>query len=107
MAMEFGENWLQPVNSRLKDKFGFLSDEEITLYSSICKDALDDSSSFIIGRLTEIADECETIKDSEFKEEFERYFLQKFNWVNKSNIKRAYSQGMYYSWREGLTSVVK
>jgi hypothetical protein len=107
MTMEFGKNWLQPINDRLKDKFGFLAEQEIELYSGICRDARNDSSDFVLNTLGKVFDSGETIKDSDFRIEFENHILQKFDWVNKSNLNRAYSQGMYYSWREGLTSVVK
>lgn len=107
MAMEFGENWLQPINGRLEDKFGFLSAQEIESYSNICRDARNESKGFILNSLAKVFDNGETIKDSDFKTEFENHILQKFDWVNKSNINGAYSQGMYYAWREGLTSVIK
>jgi hypothetical protein len=106
MAMEFGENWLQPISERLKLKFIHLSDNQINTYSLTCRKAMDQGHRFIMTSLTELTEEGRTIKDSDFKGQFNNYVKTNLNWINEANLRQLYSQGLYYAWKEGLDKVI-
>jgi hypothetical protein len=106
IAMEFGENWLQPIGQRLKSEFDHISDSEAIEYDNLCRNARDEAHNFMLEALGKLADEHRTIMNQEFKLQFDSYINNYFDWMNKANIKKLYSQGMYYAYKEGLDATV-
>ena len=106
MAMEFGGNWLQPVDVRLKLKFNHLSDNRVSAYDVICRKALDQGHSFVMTSLVKLAEEGKTVGGAEFKDQFDNYIKAGFVWINKANLEQLYSQGVYYAWKEGFDKVI-
>ncbi|MCQ6959774.1 hypothetical protein [Mucilaginibacter aquariorum] len=106
MAMEFGKNFLKPINERLKLKFDFLSDSEVEYYNTTCTEAMKVGHAFIIDSLASKAERNETVNGIAFKRQFENDFTEKFNWVTQSNINCIYSQGLYFAWKEGLDKII-
>ncbi len=90
LAMEFGEYWLEPIQSRLAKQFQGLSSEELNEYNSLCKSAMESSNRLVCSLLKK---DGEKIK----YEEWEATILHSYPWINKKNLRRLFSQGMYYS----------
>ncbi len=42
LTMEFGENWMQPIQNRLSKRFTNLSNQELDNYNDICQKILED-----------------------------------------------------------------
>jgi hypothetical protein len=94
LAMEFGENWLKPIQQRLFRRYNFLSKEELDKYNLICKTALDDGIRFIQNTLTNL--------DSR-----QQYMRKKYAWINNQGIERVFNQSCYYSWNEERKNQLK
>ncbi len=92
LAMEFGEQWLEPIQSRLAKQFPDLSFEELNEYNSICKSVME-SSNKLVYSIVEKDGEKIKYKDWETK------ILRTYPWIDKKNRSRLFSQGMYYSWK--------
>jgi len=101
-ALEFGPNWLQPIQSRLSEKFPDLKTEELNNYDSICRTAMKDGHEFIYKKLETAADEKKKIKEKEVSDELQLFLRKKYPWVDSANLKRIVSQGFYYAWKDGL-----
>lgn len=106
-AMEFGENWLQPIQKRLLFKYGFLTSKQRDEYNAICTTTMKIGHEFIYKSLADILDKDETIKENQFKENFKNFMLNEFPWIDKRNMSRLFSQGCYYAYKDGLTGCMK
>ena len=89
LAMAFGKEWMQPIQTRLVKKYPELTKEEQDEYNSICQKAMryghDKMYSF-----------AENERKNVSQEEFNKYLLKEFSWVNDKIIKDVYNQGLYY-----------
>ena len=101
-VLEFGPNWLQPIQSRLSEKFPELQTEELNKYDSICRTAMKDGHEFIYKKLETAADEKRKIKEKDVADELQLFLHKKYPWVDSGNLKRIVSQGFYYAWKDGL-----
>lgn len=102
LALEFGPNWLQPIQSRLSAKFPDLQTEELNRYDSICRRAMKDGHEFIYKKLETAADEKRKLKEQDVSDELQLFLHQKYPWVDSGNVERILSQGFYYAWKDGL-----
>lgn len=93
LAMEFGENWLQPIQERLSKKYPHLSAEDLVEYNTLCKSAMNFGHEIVY----ELAEQHG--KETKY-EKFEPIYIQKYSWVSRKNLSRLFSQGMYYAWRD-------
>ena len=89
LAMAFGKDWLEPIQERLLKKYPELTQEEQDKYNSICQKAMryghDKMYSF-----------AENEGKNLDKENFNKFFLNKYPWANNKIIKYVYNQGLYY-----------
>ena len=102
LALEFGPNWLQPIQARLSKKFPDLQTEELDKYDSICRTAMKDGHEFIYKKLETAADKKRKIKEKDVSDELQLFLHTKYPWVDSKNLKRIVSQGFYYAWKDGL-----
>ena len=93
LAMEWGGNWLQPIQKRLGKLYPELSPEELDRYDSIAREAMDYGHSTVC-KMAEV-----TGKDID-KNEFAEKFKAKYEWVSDKNIGRCFSQGRYYVYKD-------
>ncbi|MEL0169599.1 MAG: hypothetical protein VW877_15865 [Pseudomonadaceae bacterium] len=93
MALEWGENWLKPIQGRLSKAYPDLKVEELNKYNSSCQAAM----KFGCDTVYEMAERYG--KETKQKE-FEAIFLQRYPWVNEKNLSHIFSQGMYYAWKD-------
>lgn len=101
-ALEFGPNWLQPIQSRLSEKFSNLQPDELNIYDSICRTAMKDGHDFIYTKLKTAADEKRILKEKDVSDELKLFLHNKYPWINSRNLKEIISQGFYYAWKDGL-----
>ncbi len=92
LAMEFGEHWLEPIQSRLAETMPDLSPAELDEYNSICKSVMECSNKLVYSMVEK---DGEKIK----YEDWETKILRSYPWIDKKNRSRLFSQGMYYSWK--------
>lgn len=105
-AMEFGENWLKPIQQRLFKKYSYLTKEQLDSYNSICKTALSDGIKFIETTLEKIADERRTIHEQELKDQLRVFMQSKYPWIDRNTVAHLFNQGCYYGWKEGLAGAI-
>jgi hypothetical protein len=101
-ALEFGSNWLEPIQSRLSNKYPELSTDELNKYNSICRAAMKDGHDFIYKQLTIAAKEKRKIKEMDLADELKLLLHKKYPWIDSQNLKTIFSQGFYYAWKDGL-----
>lgn len=92
-AMEFGSNWLQPIQSRLVKLYPELSETEIENYNSKCKTAMTTGHNQVYALAEQSG------KDASF-DIFAANYTKSYPWVNDKNLKHIFSQGMYYAWKD-------
>jgi hypothetical protein len=106
-AMEFGSNWLQPIQSRLSEKYINLSNDELNHFDKVCRKAMNDGHKFIYNRLAKLYEKQKKISQSHLEEEFKDFITNRYNWMSNKNISRLFSQSLYYTMKEGLNSAIK
>ena len=94
LAMEWGEDWLKPIQDRLKIQYPGLSRSQLNAYNKRCQ--------LVIKRGTKQAGSCMKFgKDPQrFEQErdsFYREFRGKYAWISDENLGRIFSQGCYYA----------
>lgn len=94
-SMEFGKNWLNPINQRLKNKFPDLTSVELEKCNNICKKVNKIANNFIFDNPVKNTTELTFVDFSEF----ENFMKQDFDWISKKNLKRLYNQSCYYAYK--------
>jgi hypothetical protein len=94
LAMEWGKEWLEPIQARLRQKYPQLSDSELDEYDSVCRGAMK------FGNATVYALAEETGKNPKY-DDFAVRFGSRYPWASPSNLSHLFSQGMYYLWKDG------
>lgn len=106
-ALDFGKNWLQPIQQRLKNKYKFLTEENLNEYDLLCREAMNYGHEFIYQTLQKLCDDNMTINEIELNRNFRDAIFNKYLWINKSNLSKMFSQGCYYAWKDGLSDCIK
>jgi hypothetical protein len=101
-ALEFGSNWLQPIQSRLSKKFPDLQTDELNKYDTICRTAMKDGHDYIYKTLVTAAKEKRKIKEKDVSEELKLFLHKEYPWIDSGNLKRILTQGFYYAGKDGL-----
>src|SRR5262245_22825421 len=107
MAMEFGPNWLQPIQKRLGEKYPHLSPEELDYCNVTCSKARDEGNNFIYLKLGEVAGKGQTITGNELELQLATFTNTKYQWISTENLGKLFSQGCYYAWKDGLIEALK
>lgn len=105
-ALEFGPNWLQPLQSRLSDKFPALTPDQLDKFDSICRKTRDDGNRYLFQILETTAQEKKKIRMQDLTAKLNSLLLDSCPWIDEENLKRILNQGMYYAWKEGLSEFV-
>jgi hypothetical protein len=105
LAMDFGENWLKPINDRLLSKYKFLTQDQLNNYDLVARAAMNKGHKFIYDTLLKAEDDTTRIFEKQLNEDFISFIKSEEPWINESNIRKMYNQGKYYAWRDGLNSV--
>ncbi|RYE26542.1 MAG: hypothetical protein EOP51_00300 [Sphingobacteriales bacterium] len=104
MAMEFGKNWLQPIQERLGKKFPALKNSRLDHYNKICRGAMKAGQKFIYDTLAANQEPGHKIDSKDLQVDFEQWMVARYPWVDQANLRRVFSQGMYYAWHDGYNS---
>jgi len=94
LAMEWGSNWLQPIQARLRQKYPKFSAAELDAYDSVCRAAMK------FGHETVYSLAQKHGKNPEY-EDFARELRKRYAWASPNNLSQLFSQGMYYLWKDG------
>jgi hypothetical protein len=94
LAMDWGEDWIQPIQERLAILYPDLTGAELDEYDAVCRGAMDFGNAQMIALAKKLG------KDPTLQE-FRAAVVSQYPWVSDDNIPRLYSQGMYYAWHDG------
>ncbi len=107
MAMEFGENFRQPIQQRLAKKFKSLRPEQLDHYQSECSTAMHAGNNFVNEVLEKLCAAHQKIREAELKKQLSAFMTSRYPWINKNNLDRLYSQSCYYAFRNGYDSAIQ
>jgi hypothetical protein len=96
LAMEWGEHWLQPIQSRLHARFPRLTPDELSRYDRVCRDAMTFGHEQVLCALT-----AANRNEAEARRLFTQALREKYPWIDDDNRARLHSQGCYYAWKDG------
>lgn len=102
LALEFGSDWLQPIQARLLSKFPELKIQDVNRYDKICKIIMKKGNEYIYKKLGDAASQRKTIKREDLADDLQSFLERDYPWINSENMKRILSQGYYYAWKDGL-----
>jgi hypothetical protein len=91
-AMEFGENWLQPIQGRLGVLFPALSASDLSRYDAQCREAMNFGHRVVADVLRELGEFHGGARPL-----FSERMLSRYRWVSPDNVGRLFSQGCYYA----------
>lgn len=90
LAMEWGENWLKPIQPRLCELHPELSRETLNEIDLFCRKAMQEAHELVKEMITNQGLNVN-------HEAYSRNLRERHPWINDENIARLHSQGMYYS----------
>ena len=93
LAMEWGKNWLKPIQERLAVHHPELSQDELNEINAICQSTMKFGHDYVYNLA------LKTGKDTK-KSDLELAMQSRYPWVNAKNISHLFSQGMYYAWKD-------
>jgi len=94
LAMEWGENWLKPIQARLRLRYPQLSQAELDEFNRLSQEAM----KFGHDTAYELAmAAAKRVHASDFAP----IFKARYPWASDKNIAHLFSQGMYYAWKDG------
>jgi hypothetical protein len=93
LAMEWGKNWLKPIQERLAVRHPELSQDELNEINAICQSTMKFGHDYVYNLA------LKTGKDTK-KSDLELAMQSRYPWVNAKNISHLFSQGMYYAWKD-------
>lgn len=92
LAMEWGSDWLKPIQERLAQRQPTLTAAERDEINAICQAAMR------YGHQTVYA-LAEANGNNARREDFDAAMHSRYPWVDADNRARLFSQGMYYAWK--------
>lgn len=107
LALEWGQNWNQPIQARLTKKLPSLTTTELDDFNRMSKEVLSTGYEILRTTLEKLTDKGELIKEKDLKTDFEKELTALYPWISQDNTKSIYNQGRYYSWKDGLGECVK
>lgn len=96
LALEFGENWLQPIQTRLAQQHPELSSAELEECDAICREAM----TFGHEQVRVCWRGAGTSQDEAFRR-FRDAVRRRFDWIDDARLSHLFSQGCYYAWKDG------
>ncbi len=93
-ALEFGENWLEPIQTKLAEVYPHLTAEELDHYNQLCKEVASDGNALIFKVVHEDGEDFYSEKNRQL---WQKTMLQKYPWINEKNLSHSYSQSCYYA----------
>jgi len=100
LAMEFGKNWLQPIQRRLAEKFRALSTSELDEYERVCREAMDLGHAQVPIQWRRAGGH-----EKNARRFFDDVVLAAHPWITRKNLSRLFSQGCYYAAKDGALAV--
>ncbi|WP_312823053.1 hypothetical protein [Epilithonimonas sp.] len=95
LSLEWGKSFGKDISERLIKKFPELNTSEIEHYKNLCKSVQNDCWNLVDYK-------GDSIIVDELEKRLNENVFQKYQWINKDNQRKLYSQFSYYFWKDGL-----
>jgi hypothetical protein len=92
-AMQWGSNWMKPIQERLSQRFPRLSPEQVDELNATCQAAMKFGHDLVYAL-------AEKSGKNTRQEDFVQQMSEVYPWVNEKNASHLFSQGMYYAWKD-------
>ena len=92
LAQEWGNDWMSPIQDRLKNGFPHLNSKELDALNSLAQDAMKYGYD-LVHELSERSD------GDDFKDEWRTKYLSKYGWVDEKNLRDLFATGRHYLMR--------
>lgn len=96
LAMEFGENWLQPNQNRLRGEYPHLTPAELSACNAVCQAAREHGVLQVPACWREAAGD-----GSRAFTAWRAVMREHHPWISDGTARRLFSQGRYYAWKDG------
>lgn len=90
ISLEWGENWLKPINERLLAVYPNVSEEKAKEIDTYIRVAREDIFKVIEQYYLKELSEIQAIS----------IIQEKYTFLDDDTLKRLFNQGMYYAWRD-------
>jgi len=90
LSLEFGPNWLKPVDGRLREKYPELTPGKAREADAICKKIRD----FANGGIAMV------FHGRQQESVVRAAIMEKWPWIDAENLSHMWSQGMYYAMKD-------
>ncbi len=94
LAMDWGDDWLSPINARLHERHRYLGADELAALNSECQGAMRCGHEIAHARL-------QTDNRPVDIETFARLVRERHSWVSQENATRLLNQSVYYAAKTG------
>jgi hypothetical protein len=93
LHLEFGENWLTDIDDRLSKRHPHLSESDLRNTDKLCR-KIAKFANDLIRKTPVVKDGKPNFMDSS---DFKTHLLNEYDWINKVNLSKLYSQSCYYA----------
>lgn len=94
LAMDWGDQWLRPIQQRLSEIYTHLSDESLNQCNTECQATMKFGNELIM--------QIAKLNDGDIDRVVWRERIRtRATWINEDNLSSLYSQGMYYAYKDG------
>lgn len=97
LALEFGPDWLKPVQERLSIFFPKLNKTELDQCETTSRKAREDSLKFFNQQLKKIKPASVSDQQQLLAIQTKSDISEKYPWINEENLNHLVSQAFYYS----------
>jgi hypothetical protein len=94
LAMDWGEDWLAPINARLRERHADLSSAELDELNATCQGAMRRGHEAVYARLQEEA-------EAPSVDALASVVRAEYPWVDQENLARLLHQSVYYAAKTG------
>jgi hypothetical protein len=91
-ALEFGPNWLAPIQDRLASQFPSLTPAELDAYERTCREVMNFGHKLVPTVVTSL-----DISTEQAFARFTELLHQRYEWISEDHLRRLFSQGCYYA----------
>jgi hypothetical protein len=89
LAMAWGEDWLKPIQPRLKAQFPALDDTQADQVNTLCQAAMRHGHATVVS----LGGPGVPVH----RDAWASVVLEPYPWISEDNLSHLYSQGMYYA----------
>ncbi|VUD69399.1 hypothetical protein TDB9533_04766 [Thalassocella blandensis] len=96
--MEFGENWLKPIDDRIKKEYPMISSQRLAELSEIINDTRDYGLKLVLECIEGSESQDEAFEKLENgRENIFQLIRERVPGISEENVNKVYSQSIYYS----------